>query len=83
VNYFSDRIASVGAFGLPDVIEEGRTSLDFVYEFQLSETRDWKIRFEAENITDEKFLWTQGGFTKQFYQPGRSYGVGMSYSFLE
>jgi hypothetical protein len=31
VNYFGDRIADVGSLGLPDIFEEGRTTLDVAH----------------------------------------------------
>jgi len=83
VNYFSKRIAQVGAFGLPDVIEQGRTSLDVVYEYLLREKGNWNLRFDARNLTNQDYVWTQGGEIQQFYRLGRSFSVGMSYSFLQ
>ena len=82
VNFFSKRIAEVGTNGLDDIYEEGRTTIDFVYEFLLRETGNYKIRFEAENLTDEDFLWTQGGDLKQVYRQGRTFSVGLSFSVL-
>jgi len=77
-NHFSGRITDVGAFGLPDVIQEGVTTLDFVYEFDITEGGKWKIRFGAQNLSDPQYLWTQGGSVFQSWHLGRSFKVGTS-----
>ena len=78
-NYFSRRITDVGVLGLPDVFQEGVTTLDLVYELNLREDGKWKMRFNAENLTDVTWNWTQGGLTFQRYRLGRSFTVGTSY----
>jgi outer membrane receptor protein involved in Fe transport len=82
VNHVSRRITDVGAIGLPDVYQEGNTFLDFVYQYNISEERDWNIRFSAENLTDNHFEWTQADILQRSYRLGRTYSVGMSYSFF-
>jgi outer membrane receptor protein involved in Fe transport len=83
VGYYSSRISEVGANNLQDVIDNGRTTIDAVYEFTLREQGDYKLRFNAENLTDEDFLWTQGGDVKRLYRQGRTFSVGLSFSILE
>ncbi len=78
-NYFSRRITDVGVLGLPDVYQEGVTTLDFVYELNLREDGKWKVRFDAENLSDAVWDWTQGGLTFQRYTLGRSFTIGTSY----
>lgn len=82
VNHVSRRITDVGAIGLPDVYQEGNTFLDFVYQYNISEERDWNIRFSAENLSDNHFEWTQADILQRSYRLGRTYSVGMSYSFF-
>jgi len=78
-NYFSSRITDVGSFGLPDVLQEPVTTLDLVYELDLAGDGKWKMRFSAENLTDAKWRWTQGGELFQGYTQGQTYSIGTSY----
>lgn len=78
-NYFSSRISDVGTYGLPDVVQQGVTTLDVVYEFEIKEGGRWKLRFQAENLNDPSWLWTQGGQTFQRWSLGRTYKIGTSY----
>ena len=79
LNYFSSRIADVGAFGLPDVIQQGVTTLDFVYEYDLIAEGKCKLRFSAENLGDPAWHWTQGGLTFQRWNLGRTFKIGTSF----
>lgn len=78
-NHFSSRITDVGSFGLPDVLQEPVTTLDLVHELSLSGDDKWKMRFSAENLTDAKRFWTQGGELFQGYRQGQSFSIGTSY----
>ena len=82
VNYVSRRLSDVGAFHLPDVYQEGNTSLDFSYQISLSESGRWNVKFEAENLSDAPHRWTQGDFVQREYRNGRNFQIGMSYSFF-
>jgi TonB-dependent receptor len=55
-NYFGDRISDVGANEAPDIIEQGRGSLDLVFAQRL---RGLNIRLNLENLTDSDYLFTQ------------------------
>ncbi len=79
VNYFSSRITDVGAFGLPDVVQGGLATMDFVYEFTLKGEGRWKLRFEAENLSNARWFLTQGGETFLGYREGRTYTLGTSF----
>lgn len=81
-NYVSRRISGVGTFGLPDIYQEGNTFLDFVYQYQFKENGRWAMRFDAENLADNNYRWTQGGLPQRQYQTGRTFQVGLSYSFF-
>jgi outer membrane receptor protein involved in Fe transport len=81
-NYVSRRISGVGTFGLPDIYQEGNTFLDFVYQYSFKESGKWALRFDAENLADNKYRWTQADLLQRQYQTGRTFQVGLSYSFF-
>jgi outer membrane receptor protein involved in Fe transport len=76
-NYFDDRISDVGANDAPDIIEEGRGSLDLVFGQRF---RDFNIRLNLENLTDSEWLYTQGLRDQRSFKLGRTIGVSFSYS---
>lgn len=80
-NYVSRKITDVGAIGVPDIYQEPNAILDFVYSYTSGERGQWTYQFEAENITNNHYHWTQGPFTQRLYQLGRTFQVGVSYSF--
>jgi len=76
-NFFGSRISDVGSLGLPDIIEDGRGSVDVAL------STAWRVltfRFNAENLTDEDFMFTQGGLTQRRFKLGRAFqfSVGVS-----
>ncbi len=77
-NWFDDRIADVGALGLPDIHEEGRGSLDAV--FQKSFGAAWSLRASFDNLLDAEYRFTQGGETQRTFRLGRSFGVSASWN---
>lgn len=81
-NYVSRRISDVGTFRLPDIYQESNTFLDAVYQFSFDEKGKWRLRFEAENLGDNEYRWTQGDFLQRRYQLGRNFQVGIGYSFF-
>jgi outer membrane receptor protein involved in Fe transport len=78
-NSVSRRITEVGTFGLPDIYQERNLFLDFVYQLSLTETGRWSIRFNAENLGDNDYRWTQGDFLVRNHRLGRTYSVGLNY----
>ncbi len=80
VNSVSRRLSDVGAIGLPDIYQERNVFLDFVYQYALVESGRASIRFNAENLGDNKYRWTQAGLPTRQYQTGRTYTVGLTYS---
>jgi hypothetical protein len=72
VNYFGDRIYDVGANQAPDVVEEGRGSLDIVVGQRFGR---FNVRFSVDNLTDSEYLFTQGVETQRIYKLGRTYQV--------
>ena len=76
-NYFGDRIADVGANQAPDVIEQGRGSLDLVFAQRLA---GLGIRISLENLTDADYLFTQGDRDQRVYNLGRTVSVSFGYN---
>ena len=81
-NWVSRRITDVGTFKVPDIYQEPNLFLDFVYQYSFGEKKKWGARFEAENLADNDYRWTQGPFTQRQYHLGRSIQIGLSYSFF-
>ncbi len=79
LNYFSNRITDVGAFGLPDLIQDGMATMDLVYEYTLKGEDRWKLRAAVENLGDARWRWTIGGLTYHRYYMGRSFTIGTSF----
>lgn len=66
---------------MPDIYQEANTFLDFVYHYKFGgEKVKWSIRFEAENLADNDYRWTQGQFVQRDYHLGRSFQIGLSYA---
>jgi hypothetical protein len=79
-NYFGDRISDVGANQAPDIIEEGRGSLDLVFAQRV---RALAIRLTLENLTDSDYLFTQTlsrTETQRLYQLGRTVAISFGYN---
>jgi TonB-dependent receptor len=74
VNYAGDRIYDVGANQAPDVIEEGRESIDLVFTQRLGSK--FTIRLSGENLTDSEYLFTQGAERQRAFKLGRTIGIG-------
>jgi hypothetical protein len=77
VNYFGDRISDVGANQAPDVVEQGRGSLDVIVGQRLGR---FNVRFSADNVTDARWLFTQGEEEQRVFRLGRTFqlSVGLS-----
>jgi len=77
VNYFGDRIADVGSLGLPDIIEAGRPTFDFVFQQRLGKL---SLRFAADNLTDEDVRFQQGDQLQQLFRLGRTISLQVGFS---
>jgi outer membrane receptor protein involved in Fe transport len=77
VNFFGDRISDVGANQAPDVVEQGRASLDLVFGQHFGR---FNIRFSADNVTDSEYLFTQGNETQRVFTLGRSFQLSLGLS---
>jgi len=80
VNYFGDRISDVGANEAPDIIEQGRGSIDLVFSQRL---RGLGIRLTFENLTDSDIHYTQTlnvEETQRLYRLGRTIALAFGYN---
>jgi TonB-dependent receptor len=78
-NYFGDRISDVGANQAPDIIEEGRGTLDVVLAHRI---RSLGVRLTLENLTDSDYLFTQVGAAdpQRLFRMGRTTALSFSYN---
>jgi len=76
-NFFDDRIIDVGSLGLPDVLEEGRQTLDLVVTKGLGA---FQLKLGADNLLDSDYEFTVGGEVQRLYRTGRTWSVSLSYS---
>ena len=87
INYFSDRIYSIGVggeYGYEDVVENGLATLDFISSFKLK--KHWGIKLKAKNLLDPEFKLTRkpSGTDKKpiilsSYRKGLGFSIGLSY----
>ena len=73
-NYFDDRIVDVGSLGLPDIIEEGRNSVDLVLSHRWDAV---SLKVAFENLLDDPFLFTQSGLEQRVFHLGRAISFGV------
>jgi outer membrane receptor protein involved in Fe transport len=80
VNFFGDRIFDVGANEAPDIIEQGRATLDLVIS---QRWRGLGVRLSFDNLTDADYLFTQGldvaERAQRRFRVGRTVGLSFSY----
>lgn len=77
LNSFSERIAEVGSLGLPDILEEGRQTVDLAVSRRIGK---FNMRFSAENLTDTAVRFLQGPQTHREYKLGRTYALQIGFS---
>lgn len=76
-NYFGDRISDVGANEAPDIVEQGRGSLDVVLAKRFGKVN---FRLTFENLTDTEHLFTQGSEEQRVYKMGRVTAFSLSFN---
>lgn len=82
INYFDDRIDAVNNVSSGDRIEEGRTTVDFVYSADITE--QFSLSAKAQNLLDEEAVFfTEGQFerSEETLPQGVSFKLGASYKF--
>ena len=77
-NVFGERIVDVGVSGAPDILEQPRPSLDFVYSQGFG---DWMLKIKLKNLLDPMAEYTQGSEVTRSTQIGREYSIGAQYTF--
>lgn len=78
-NVFGRRIVDVGVQGAPDIYEEPRPSLDFVYTQGFG---NWQFQGKLKNLLDPAIEITQGEEIRRRYEPfGLEASVSVRYTF--
>lgn len=77
-NVFGERIVDVGTNGAPDIYEQPRPQLDFIYSQAIGER--WKIKFKARNLLDPPVELTQGPETRLEFSLGREYSISLEWT---
>jgi outer membrane receptor protein involved in Fe transport len=82
-NYVGEQVQLAGAYGLPDVVEQPRSTLGFAFiqGFPLFGL-DCNIKLSGENLTDSVWEYTQGGEIYRRWQPGRVFGFTFGLTFF-
>lgn len=76
-NFVGDRISDVGANEAPDVIEQGRGTLDLVFSQRIGGVA---VRVTIENLTNQRYRFTQGREDQRLFSLGRTVAVSCGYS---
>jgi outer membrane receptor protein involved in Fe transport len=85
VNYFSDKVHTIGTLGYKNIMEEGVSSLDFITSVTLK--NNWKIGFKAKNLLNPNYELSREpntGGTKVIldqYKKGISLKLSVTYKF--
>lgn len=78
-NVFGERIVDVGTNGAPDIYQQPRPILDFVYSQKFKD--HWKVKFRARNLLNAEVEITQGDKTRRGFTVGRDYQLSLEWSF--
>lgn len=77
INHFGDRIADVGSLGLPDILEQGRSTIDLALSQRLGR---FNVRLSADNLTDQPVTFVQADQTQREYRIGRTIQLSFGFS---
>ena len=85
LNYFSDRIYTIGTQGYQDINEDGITTLDFISSAKLN--KHWGLNLKAKNLLDPTFRLTRdpngegvAPIVLSSYKKGININFGISYT---
>jgi hypothetical protein len=78
-NFHDERIADVGANGAPDVLEQGRGTVDAALSYKI---RQFNVKLGLDNLTNAEYRWTQGPEDQRRFTTGRSMSLSFGYSFF-
>lgn len=79
INHFGDRIDKVARGALDHEYEKGRTTLDLVYKWDVSE--DLTIKGKASNLTNVPVEYLQNDQVIESYKEGVDASIGIDYIF--
>lgn len=85
LNYFSDRIHTIGTNGYNDIVETGVPTLNIISSLALGQ--NWSIKLKATNLIDPNYTLSRkfDGLDEPFildqYKKGRKISLGISYQF--
>ncbi len=79
VNYFDDRIYATSRGELAPTMEDGRTTFDIVYRYDVSETL--AVKAKVANITDEAVTYSRNGTAIESYYVGTDFNASVEYQF--
>jgi hypothetical protein len=81
-NTIGERLSTVGANRLPDIFEQRRDQLDFVYLTEINPFgTPLNAKFAVENILNDEYEFLQADETTQKWKTGVSFSFGLSYSY--
>jgi TonB-dependent receptor len=78
-NVFGERIVDVGVNGAPDIYEQPRPQLDFIYSQFFYD--NWRVKFQAKNLLNPEIELTQGDKTRLEFDVGREYSISLQWSY--
>jgi outer membrane receptor protein involved in Fe transport len=85
LNYFSDRVYSIGTRGFENIVEKSVPTLDFVAKINIKE--NYKVSLKAQNLLNPDFDLTREGanggddITLRTFQKGVNISLGFGYIF--
>jgi outer membrane receptor protein involved in Fe transport len=80
-SYNGERLAEVGAFGLPDIYEAATKSFDVVISQSIGNfVKGVELKLAGTNLLNEKRDFLQGGQIQRHYEPGRKVSLSLSYT---
>lgn len=80
-SHTGERLADVGARGLPDIFEQPFTSFDVVISQGFgSFARGLELKLAAKNLLGAEHEFTQGEEIQRLYDPGRKVSLSLSYT---
>ncbi|HEV7243179.1 MAG TPA: TonB-dependent receptor [Thermoanaerobaculia bacterium] len=80
-SYTGERLADVGARGLPDIFEQPFMSFDVVLSQSLvAFAPGLEIKLAGKNLLGEEREYTQGREIQRIYDPGRKVSLSLSYT---
>jgi len=81
-NNIGERINAAGTFGLPDLNEESRHSLDMVFLVPLKHLGyPFTIKLGAENMLNDRILFKEGDQIQDEYKKGIKVVIGFTYDY--